>query len=71
MIFNNADKRVPCYNCKDRTVGCHSHCTEYMEFFEQKNKENTEKYKENTDFYEEKKMVFNKINRKRKWKITF
>lgn len=41
MIFNNMDKRVPCYNCKDRTVGCHSHCTEYMEFFEQKNEENT------------------------------
>jgi len=25
-------KDIPCYQCKDRVVGCHSTCPKYIEF---------------------------------------
>ena len=36
----------PCYKCKKRKVGCHSKCTEYIEWKEKRKEENESIQKE-------------------------
>lgn len=42
------DNKVPCRNCKDRVLGCHSTCERYKEFAEinEQRKEEIRKDKE-------------------------
>lgn len=37
---------VPCLNCQDRKLGCHSKCKEYKNFRKLKDKENDRRKRE-------------------------
>ena len=32
--FNYLPSKCPCYNCQERTVGCHGKCAKYKEWQE-------------------------------------
>lgn len=38
--FCPPDRTVPCYECKERKVGCHGTCPRYLKYFNSKRKEN-------------------------------
>lgn len=38
--------KIPCKNCKDRSLGCHSTCKEYKDFYELNEQRKAEKDKE-------------------------
>ena len=33
---------APCYNCRDRIVGCHGICVDYIEYVKRRNKQKKE-----------------------------
>lgn len=61
--------KVPCLNCNERTVGCHSTCSKYKEFRKFKDEENEKIRKEkilNSDLVEYKKDTYKRISRRTK-----
>ena len=42
------DKENACYNCAERTVGCHSTCEKYAAFAEETKKRRQEKFDSKT-----------------------
>lgn len=43
-VFGNNCCQSPCFNCKDRAVGCHGKCAKYTNFLK-KNDERKAKYR--------------------------
>lgn len=61
--------KVPCYNCPDRFVGCHSTCSKYIEYDKNRKEVLANKKKDidqRADFQRLEKVKYERLQRYRK-----
>lgn len=61
------DRRIPCKNCTNRKLYCHSACSKYLKFREMLDKENDENIKNKFDYEGVKLNTIIRIQRRRRW----